>query len=441
MADMTTLIFRDEQTNYLNPEVTVLIGTSAAGPQGAIGPSGPSGASGPSGPSGAVGATGAGVTGATGPQGVQGIVGPTGTTGPAGATGSTGAGVTGATGTSGPIGALGATGITGPSGPQGPNGPIGSQGLDGASGAIGATGPQGAKGDAGSTGPTGPIGPSGFAGPAGAQGIVGDAGPQGSIGPTGATGVVGVNGATGVTGPVGPAGATGVTGAGVTGATGPIGPTGITGATGPTGVSGISLMGTANDDQRVAEWDTTTNALIIGKRIYSGAAPITPIVDGDIWLDTTGVNLFFAVAEARSDSTLGWTRLGFTASTNVELSGTANTSSTTLSYTNNSGVDQNYMIGATYVVTATLASGQAFGAFQEVYVNGGLLISDGPGSNSGIGSVSEKGSFTYPCSVAVAAGATILITTKVKYVMAGTPTGGTGIDLFSSAVRVWGGPA
>lgn len=206
----------------LNPQDTIVVEVTTAGPTGADGIAGPTGPQGIDGPPGPVGPTGLlgpqgdigpqGYDGAQGPQGDVGLTGDVGPTGPPGATGDTGPagpkGDTGSQGAQGDIGPLGPVGPIGPQGPAGgPQGPPGPQGDPGPTGAQGPQGTQGIKGDTGTQGPKGDKGDQGNPGTQGIQGVKGDTGsqgPQGIQGNTGPQGDQGIPGASG--GTVGPAG-------------------------------------------------------------------------------------------------------------------------------------------------------------------------------------------------------------------------------------------
>jgi collagen type I alpha len=185
--------------------------------------------SGPTGPTGAAST----VAGPTGPTG------PTGSTGAAGAASSTGAtgptGATGANGTAGPTGATGAAStVAGPTGATGANGTAGPTGATGAASTVaGPTGATGANGTAGATGATGAA--STVAGPTGATGANGTAGATGATGANGTAGTAGAAGATGANGTAGATGATGPAGSNGTGAS----PTGV-----PVAVAGHSGLST-----------------------------------------------------------------------------------------------------------------------------------------------------------------------------------------------------
>jgi hypothetical protein len=257
-------------------------------------------------------------------------------------------------------------------------------------------------------------------------------------GPPGPPGAPGAPGAAGATGPAGAPGAPGAAGAaGAAGATGPAGPTGAAGAAGAPGT--FSPLGTVNDDQRMVEWDVPTTAWIVGKRIFTSPTEILPAIDGDIWFDTNPITgLFFSRGDARADSDVGFTLTAF-ASGSVDLTALANTTETTLSYTNPTPFSQASVIAATYNAVYVLSTAQRVGTFQEIYVNGVLFVADGPGSNGGwAGTYTDKGAFTYP-GPTILPGATISITTKLNYVQTGGAVGGTGVQSFASAVRIWGG--
>lgn len=193
---------------------------------------------------------------------------------------------------------------------------------------------------------------------------------------------------------------------------------------------------------RIVGWSASSKRMKEGIGItVDSAAPVAPKV-GDLWFDDSNTDMFFAHGDAACDSNGSFALTPFTVGADVDMSALANVVSVTLNYTNNSGMEQTYMVGATYAVNAILDSTQTWGVKQRVVVNGVTLVEDGYGLNSGLtGKKCEKGAYVYPGGV-IAAGASIAVITKMFYnVPVGTAVGGTGITSVYGKVRIWGGPS